>query len=135
MQRYLVQLENLDGRLVAGLTNCDRNIVVSAHAAWRYFTSRYRLEQEPLAGVSPGEPPAPGRAEELVALIRDAGVTTVFREPLVPDGPIAVLASATGARTATLDPLEGRVDTGPGGTYIELMGRNLSALRGALGCR
>jgi zinc transport system substrate-binding protein len=135
VQRYLVQLSNLDRRLVAGLSTCARNIIVSAHAAWRYFTSRYRLEQEPLAGVSPGEPPAPGRAEELVALVRDAGVTTVFREPLVPDGPISALAATTGARIATLDPLEGRVDTGPGGTYIELMGRNLSALRSALGCR
>jgi zinc transport system substrate-binding protein len=132
--RYRRALAALDDRLAAGLANCERNIVVSAHAAWRYFTSRYRLEQEPLGGVSPGEPAAPGRADELIALVRDAGVTTVFREPLVPEGPIVNLAATTGARVATLDPLEGRMDTGPGGTYVELMGRNLTALRAGLGC-
>jgi zinc transport system substrate-binding protein len=134
-ERYLVQLSNLDKRLMAGLANCERNVMVTAHAAWRYFTSRYRLEQEPLAGVSPGEPPAPGRADELRLLISDAGVTTVFREPLLPDEPIRQLATATGVRVATLDPLEGRVESGPGGTYVTLMGRNLAALRAALDCR
>ena len=127
--RYRRTLVALDRRLTRGLANCDRNIVVSSHAAWRYFTSRYGLEQEPLAGVSPGEPAAPGRAEELAALVRDAGVTTVFREPLVPDEGITALAAATGARIATLDPLEGG-----GGTYVQRMGRNLAVLRAALDC-
>ena len=133
-ERYQRQLGALDDRLRVGLASCDRNVVVTAHAAWRYFTSRYRVEQEPLAGVSPAEPPAPERADELAALVRDAGVTTVFREPLAPDGPITALATATGAQVATLDPVEGLVGTGPGGTYIERLGRNLVALRTALGC-
>ena len=132
--RFQRTLRALDNRLARGLATCDRNVIVSAHAAWRYFTSRYRLEQEPLAGVSPGEPPAPARPGELAALIRDAGVTTVFREPLVPEAPVVALAAATGVEIATLDPLEGRVETGPGGTYVEQMGRNLTALRAALGC-
>jgi zinc transport system substrate-binding protein len=126
--RYLVTLSNLDRQLTAGLAECDRNVVVTAHAAWRYFTSRYRLEQEPLAGVAAGEP-TPARMAELTALVRDAGVTTVFREPRVPPGPITALAAATGARVATLDPIEG-----PGGTYLSRMRRNLAVLRTALGC-
>ena len=127
--RYRRTLAALDRRLSAGLAACERNVVVTAHAAWRYFTSRYRIEQEPLGGVSTSDAPAPGRAEELAALVRDAGVTTVFREPLVPDEGINALAAATGAKVATLDPLEGG-----GGTYVQRMGRNLTALRTALGC-
>jgi zinc transport system substrate-binding protein len=132
-RRYRATLAAVDRRLTAGLANCDRNVVVTAHAAWRYFTARYRLEQEPLGGVTTGEP-APGRADALAALVRDAGVTTVFREPLVPEGPITALAGATGARVATLDPVEGPILTGAAGTYAELMARNLTALRTALGC-
>jgi zinc transport system substrate-binding protein len=128
-RRYQAALAALDRRLTSSLSTCDRNVVVTAHSAWRYFTSRYRLEQEPLAGVSPAEPAAPGRAEELALLVRDGGVTTVFSEPLVPDGPITALAAATGAQVATLDPLEGS-----GGTYVQRMGRNLAALRTALDC-
>jgi zinc transport system substrate-binding protein len=127
--RYRRTLAALDRRLSAGLADCERNVVVSAHSAWRYFTSRYRIEQEPLGGVLTADAPAPGRAEELAALVRDAGVTTVFREPLVPDEGITALAAATGARIATLDPLEGG-----GGTYVQRMGRNLAVLRTALGC-
>jgi zinc transport system substrate-binding protein len=127
-RRYQRALAVLDRRLTRGLANCERNVVVPAHAAWRYFTSRYRLEQEPLAGVSAGEPTA-GRAEELAALVRDAGVTTVFREPSVPDGPIAALAHATGAEVATLDPIEAS-----GGTYARRMAGNLAAIRTALDC-
>ena len=133
-RRYQRSLSVLDRRLMRGLASCDRNVVVSAHAAWRYFTSRYRLEQEPLAGVSPGEPPAPDRAEALRLLISDAGVTTVFREPTVPDESIQQLAAVTGAKVATLDPMEGRADGGPAEHYIERMARNLTALRAALDC-
>ena len=127
--RYRRTLAALDRRLSAGLADCERNVVVTAHSAWRYFTSRYRIEQEPLRGVLTADEPTPGRAEELAALVRDAGVTTVFREPLVPDDGITALAAATGARIATLDALEGG-----GGTYVQRMGRNLSVLRTALGC-
>lgn len=126
--RYRRTLAALDRRLAAGLADCERNVVVSAHSAWRYFTSRYRIEQEPLGGVDTGAP-TPGRADAVAALVRDAGITTVFREPLIPDGPITALAASTGARVATLDPIEGG-----GGTYVQRMERNLTALRAALGC-
>jgi zinc transport system substrate-binding protein len=132
--RYRARLATLDGEVDAGLADCDRNVVVTAHAAWRYFTSRYGLEQEPVAGVSPDTAPEPGRLEALANLVRDAGVTTVFVEPLVADGPVAALARDTGVRTQLLDPVEG-TSGGSGATYFGLMRRNLAALRTGLGCR
>jgi zinc transport system substrate-binding protein len=128
--RYRRSLLALDRRLATGLADCDRNVVVSAHAAWRYFTSRYRLEQEPVAGVAPGDTPSDDRLRRLAALIRDAGVTTIFPEPHGRDAQIAALAAFTGVRTAELDPVER-----PGRSYVERMERNMRVLRTALGCR
>lgn len=128
--RYRKRLFALDRRLSRGLSDCDRNVVVTAHAAWRYFTSRYRLEQEPVAGVRPSDAPSDDRLRQLATLIRDAGVPTVFPEPQGRDEQIAALAAFTGVRTAELDPVER-----PGRSYVERMERNMRVLRTALGCR
>jgi zinc transport system substrate-binding protein len=133
-EKYRVALSRLDRQMGAGLASCDRNIVVTSHAAFRYLTARYGLEQEAVAGVSPDSEPPPARLAELAKLVPDAGVTTIFVEPLVQGGPAASLAAQTGTRTATLDPIEGALPNAVGASYFELMGRNLTALRAALGC-
>lgn len=134
-RRYQEQLGALDQRLNAGLAACDRNIVVTSHAAYLYLTSRYRLEQEAVTGTSPEAEPSAARLDELTALVRDAGVTTIFTEPLATGGAAAALARETGTKTAVLDPIEGPPKGTPRATYIEGMDRNLAALRAALGCR
>ena len=64
-------------------------------------------------------------------VVRRTRATTVFFEPLVSPRLARTVAREVGARTAVLDPIES--SSGP--TYLQLMRRNLSALRQALGCR
>jgi zinc transport system substrate-binding protein len=134
-RRATERLRALDTAFRTGLADCDRNVIVTSHAAYRYLTARYGLEQEALAGASPAAEPSPSRLAELTTLVKDAGVTTVFTEPLVPGGPAAELARQTGIGTDSLDPLEGPPRAAPTVTYEQLMRRNLAALREALGCR
>lgn len=132
--RFRETLAELDRDLETGLVDCERNIVVTSHAAYRYLTSRYGLEQEAVTGSDPEAEPSPARLAELAELIEAGGVTTVFTEPLVTGGPAATLARETGTKTAVLDPVEGPPEDAPESTYAELMRRNLASLRGALGC-
>lgn len=134
-RKYRAELTALDREFAAGLADCDRNVVVTSHAAYLYLTSRYRLEQEAVTGATPEAEPSPARLAGLTELIRDSGVTTVFTEPLAGERPAATLARETGVTIAVLDPLEGPPRDAPNATYAELMRKNLAALRTALGCR
>jgi zinc transport system substrate-binding protein len=131
------RLARLDDRYRTGLGDCERNVLVVSHASFLYLASRYDLEQEAIAGASPEAEPSPSRLADLTTLIREAGVTTIFTEPLAPEGPAQTLARETGTRTAVLDPIEGPT-AGSGSsrrTYLQLMDANLPVLRSGLGCR
>jgi zinc transport system substrate-binding protein len=135
--KFRDRLVALDTRYRRGLADCDRNVVLVSHASFLYLTSRYDLEQEPIAGASPEAEPSPARLAELVELVREAGVTTIFSEPLAPGGAAETLARETGVRTADLDPIEG-LTSGSGAdrrSYVALMDDNLDVLRTGLGCR
>ncbi len=124
------ELDRLHGDYEAGLRQCQRRVIVTAHDAFARLAQRYRLEQEPLTGISPAAEPDPARLAELADLVRRRGVTHVFTEQLVSPRVAEALAREAGVRTAVLDPLEGRVDGG----YAAGMRRNLGVLRSVLGC-
>ncbi len=70
-------------RTPTGLADCERNTVVVSHDAFGYL-SRYGLDIEPIAGLSPDAEPTPADLAELQELIDDDGITTVFSERLAP---------------------------------------------------
>lgn len=127
------RLASLDERWRAGLANCERNLLVSAHAAFGPMALRYGLRVESIAGSSPESEPDPRRLDELRQLIVKEGVTTVFTEELVSPAVARTLAREAGVTTAVLDPLESaRGQEDPG--YIARMDANLVAVRTALSC-
>lgn len=133
----VARLDELDADFRAGLAECERRELVTAHAAFGYLADAYGLRQVALAGVSPESEPSPRALERLVAEVEATGATTVFFEPLLSSRLAETVARETGARTAPLDPLEGlsqeRLEAGE--TYLTVMRANLAALREALGCR
>jgi zinc transport system substrate-binding protein len=127
-------LAALDAEYARGLADCARREIVVSHAAFGYLADRYRLTQVTVAGLSPEDEPTPQRLAEAVSLAREHGATTIFFETLASDRVARVIAEASGATTAVLDPIEGLT---PGSTedYGSLMRANLAALRAALDCR
>jgi zinc transport system substrate-binding protein len=134
---YRPELEALDERFREGLSDCDRHVIVTAHAAFGHLAARYGLTQEPIAGVSPEAEPDPNRLADLAELVKREGVTTIFTEELVSPRVAETLAREAGVTTAVLNPLEGLTaeDRSAGETYVSVMDRNLQILRAALGCR
>ena len=87
----------------------------------------------PIAGIDPTNEPTPSQLADISALVKREGITTIFTEELVSPAIADTVARETGARTATLDPIEGLGDN-DGETYLTLMKRNLDAIRTANGC-
>ncbi len=133
---YTSDLRALHERFERTLARCDRRTLVVSHAAFGHLTARYGLQQEPITGLSPESEPDPERLAQLIDLVKREGVTTIFTEPLVSPDVADTLARETGARTETLNPIEGltRAEEDAGETYVSLMERNLDAIGKALGC-
>jgi zinc transport system substrate-binding protein len=136
-QRVVRELEVLDAEYRRGLANCKSRVLVTTHAAFGRLAARYGLTQLALAGRTPESEPSPRDLERLIADVRVSGATTVFAEPLVSSRVAETVARESGARVATLDPIEGlsqkRLDAGE--DYVSVMRSNLAALQQALGCR
>lgn len=128
---YRVELAALDADYRAGLRECRRRVIVTAHDAFGRLARRYGLEQLPIAGISPDAEPSARRLAELRTLVRERGVTTIFTESLVSPRVAEALARETGANTAVLNPAE---TLGRGETYLSVMLENLRILRRVLEC-
>jgi len=126
-------LEALDAAFTDGLASCERSTVVVSHDAFGYL-SRYGLEFESIAGLSPDAEPTPADLARLQELIRDEGITTVFSEALVSPEFADQLAHDTGVTSEVLDPIEGLTDETSDEDYLSLMTENLAKLEEANGC-
>lgn len=135
-EAFDAELAQLDADYQAGLSQCTRRTIVSAHDAFGYLTDRYRLRQVSIAGVSPDAEPNPKRLAELTDLVRRERVTTVFAEELVSPKLAQTLAREAGVTTDVLNPLEGLTDDerADGANYVSVMRSNLAKLRTALNC-
>jgi zinc transport system substrate-binding protein len=128
---FKTAIADLDTAYQRGLAQCDRRVIVTAHAAFGHLANRYKLTQEPIAGISPEAEPDPRKLAELADVIRRTGTTTVFTEELVSPKVAKALAREAGVGTDVLDPME----SGGPGDYTRVMGQNLERLRKALACR
>jgi zinc transport system substrate-binding protein len=129
-------LETLDDDVRTGLGHCDRDLIVTNHAAFGYLASAYGLRQEAIAGLEPETEPSARRLATLIELVRREGVTTILTEELVSPDVAETLAGEAGVDTAVLYTIEGLTDeeSAAGEDYLSLMRKNLETLRVALGC-
>lgn len=126
-------LDALDREFSNGLTTCQRREIVVSHAAFGYLADRYDLRQIPITGLSPEVEPSPQELAAAADRAREHAATTIFFETLVSPRVAEAVATAIGAQTAVLDPIEG-LEPGSGGDYVSVMRTNLATLRPALGC-
>ena len=131
----VTELQDLDADYTVGLQNCELRTIVTAHAAFAYLADAYDLTQVPIAGLEPSAEPSSAQLAEISDLVTSQGITTVFTEQLVDPAVAETVASATGATTAILDPIEGLSDATADQDYLSLMRSNLDAIREANRCQ
>ena len=126
-----VALRTLDQHLVRDLVHCRVRTVVVNHEAFGYL-ERYGLDVVSVSGLTPDAEPSPAHLGDLRRLISARGVTPLFSEPVASSKATEALAHDLRLRTATLDPLESRID--PGKDYLDVMYDDLARLREANDC-
>jgi zinc transport system substrate-binding protein len=135
--RFTAALTSLDESFVAGLAECDTDVLVTGHEAFGYLADAYGLQQVAIAGISPGEEPSAQTLEDVAAIAEANDVTTIFFEENLPDDLARTVADEIGVRTAVLSTLEtlSGDEADSGATYVSVMETNLTTLRESLGCR
>ncbi|MFG1609327.1 metal ABC transporter substrate-binding protein [Actinoplanes sp. NPDC049265] len=131
-QAVHAELDQLNRDYAAGLKTCQRREIVTSHTAFAYLAARYDLHEVGITGISPEAEASPQRLAGVAREARATGATTIFFETLVSPKVAETIAQEVGARTAVLDPIEGRTD--PNADYFSMMRANLAALTQALGC-
>ncbi|MDQ3157780.1 MAG: metal ABC transporter substrate-binding protein [Actinomycetota bacterium] len=128
------KLKDLDKSFSAGLARCQTSKIVTSHAAFGYLAKRYGLEQVAIAGIDPSNEPSPAQLADITKLVRKNKITTIFTEELVSPAIASTVAQETGAKTATLDPIEGLSDETADENYLTLMAKNLAVIEKANNC-
>ena len=118
----------------AGLASCQRRDIVTSHSAFAYFAKRFGMRQIAINGISPDQEPKAGALAAVSTYAKAHGVTTIYAETLASPAIAQTVAEETGARMATLDPIEGLNERSSGKDYFEVMRSNLTALRAGQGC-
>ena len=128
------KLKALDTSFSTGLATCATMKIVTSHAAFGYLAKRYGLEQVAIAGIDPSNEPSPAQLADITNLVRKDKITTIFTEELVSPAIASTVAQETGAKTATLDPIEGLSDETADENYLTLMAKNLAVIEKANNC-
>ena len=134
LRSFLTRLDQLDEEYRTGLAHCSIHDIVTSHSAFGYLAQRYGFGHHGITGLSPDVEPSAAALAALTTLVRKDGVTTIYQETLVEPHFAQVVATETGAKIATLDPLEGITSASPGKEYFEVMRANLGALRKGQDC-
>jgi zinc transport system substrate-binding protein len=125
------RLEALDGEYMTMLANATLDEVIVSHEAYGYLADRYGFSQHGVIGISAEEQPSVAAISDLVDLMEDRGITSVFVDPVYSEDYASTikeeLEGRTGHRVRVLSLYFclGPVDDLD---YIEQMRANLQAL-------
>ncbi len=132
--KYSSEFDALDKEFKDTLEALPNKDIIVAHQAFGYLCSAYGLNQIPVEGLSPDSEPDPARIAEIIEFAREHDVKVIFFEELVSPKVAEVIASAIGAKTDVLSPVEALSDEQRenGDDYFTIMRHNLEVLKAAL---
>ncbi len=130
---FIEDMEELDSDFSSGLDGCEKDTIVTAHAAFAYLGEEYGFSQVPIHGISALSEPTPGQIEEIIDTTREEELDYIFYEELVDPRVAENIAEEAGVETLVLNPVAGSVNGLEG--YVPIMEQNLENLEIALGCQ
>ncbi len=135
-EKFVRELDALHLTFESALKSCKFDTFITNHGAFAYLAKRYHLNIIPIAGLSPDIEPSPKTMANITNIITQKGIRYILTETLVSQKIANTLAKSSGAKTLTLNPLEGLTneEISAGKNYISVMKDNLPNLRTALEC-
>jgi zinc transport system substrate-binding protein len=134
---YIGELQKLKSEYSKGMAECQNRTLVSNHDAFGYLAHANRLENVSVIGLSTDEQPSAKTIAQIIALVKERSIKTIFFEELVNDNVAQTISHETGAKPQPLQPLENisQDELKSHQTYLTLMRENLKKLREAMECR
>ena len=127
---YAARLRALAKNMNAGLKDISARNIITLHEAFPYFAREFGFTIAAVVEREPGAEPSARELADTIALVREKKVRALFVEPQYPARSAEVIARATGAQIAVLDPaVSGPVEAE---AYIKIMEKNLAELQRVL---
>lgn len=134
---YIGELQKLKAEYAKGLAECKNRTLVSNHDAFGYLAHSNKLENVSVIGLSSDEQPSAKNIADIITVVKEHGVKTIFFEEMINDNVSQTIARETGAKAVPLQPLENisQDELKSHQTYLTIMRENLKKLREAMECR
>ncbi|MDD2368280.1 MAG: zinc ABC transporter substrate-binding protein [Sulfuricurvum sp.] len=134
---YIGKLQKLKSEYAAGLAECKNRTLITNHDAFGYLAKANHLENVSVIGLSSDEQPSAKNIADIISLVKEHGVKTIFFEEFINDNVSQTIARETGAKAQSLQPLENisEDELKSHQTYLTIMDENLKKLREAMECR
>ena len=133
---YIETLRKLKADYQEGLKKCKNRTLITNHDAFGYLAHANNLKNISIIGLSSDEQPSAKIISEVIALVKEHGIKTIFFEEMINDNVSQTIARETDTEAQPLQPLENisEDELKSHQTYESIMRANLAKLTEAMEC-
>ena len=134
---YLAKVKALKEKYDLSMATCTNKKILVNHDAFGYFADDYEVKQYSISGMSPEDKPSVKQISELINLVKNEKINTVFFEEFASPKVAQTIAKATNIKIDTLRPAENisKEENKKGFGYLQIMEDNLEKLKFAMDCK
>jgi zinc transport system substrate-binding protein len=134
---YLVKIKALKEKYDLSMATCTNKKILVNHDAFAYFADDYGVKQYSISGMSPEDKPSAKQISELINLVKNEKINTVFFEEFASPKVAQTIAKASNVKIDTLRPGENisKEENKKGYGYLQIMEENLEKLKFAMDCK
>ena len=134
---YLAKIKALKEKYDLSMATCTNKKILVNHDAFGYFADDYGVKQYSISGMSPEDKPSAKQISELINLVKNEKINTVFFEEFASPKVAQTIAKVTNAKIDALRPAENisKEENKNGYGYLQIMEDNLEKLKFAMDCK
>ncbi|QKF74464.1 zinc ABC transporter, periplasmic substrate-binding protein (plasmid) [Aliarcobacter faecis] len=134
---YLTKVKALKEKYDLSMATCTNKKILVNHDAFGYFADDYGVKQYSISGMSPEDKPSAKQISELINLVKNEKINTVFFEEFASPKVAQTIAKAANVKIDTLRPGENisKEENKRGYGYLQIMEENLEKLKFAMDCK
>lgn len=134
---YLTKVKALKEKYDLSMATCTNKKILVNHDAFGYFADDYGVKQYSISGMSPEDKPSAKQISELINLVKNEKINTVFFEEFASPKVAQTIAKASNVKIDALRPAENisKEENKNGYGYLQIMEDNLKKLKFAMDCK